>query len=116
MLVVVVMVCLLAVVGCAAIQNWLCSNRTTLENDITVAQAAIAAVQQEYGSNIPPAGQAIIAAANAAITAANTALANENCPTTAQVQNVTNLMRTMNDAVAKMPQVKSRMNDILAKK
>src|SRR5208337_1401164 len=80
----------LLVTGCAAIENFLCSNRVTIENDITAAQAAIAAVEAEYGSVIPAEGQAIIAAANAVINTGENILNNEVCPTDADVQTVQN--------------------------
>ena len=80
----------LLLTGCAAIENFLCSNRVTIENDITAAQEAIAAVQAEYGSLIPAEAQAIIDAANAVINTGENILNNEVCPTDADVQTVQN--------------------------
>jgi len=76
--------------GCAAVENFLCSNPVTIENDITAAQAAIAAVQAEYGAVIPAEAQLIINAANAVITTGENILNNDVCPTDAEVQSVQN--------------------------
>jgi len=91
----------LLLTGCAAIENFLCSNRVTIENDISVAQAAIAAVQAEYGSVIPAEGQAIIAAANAVINTGENILNNEVCPTDADVQTVQNASAALKQAKVK---------------
>ena len=45
--------CPLLVTGCAVVENFLCSNRVAIEGDVSVAQAAIAAVQAEYGNRDP---------------------------------------------------------------
>jgi hypothetical protein len=87
--------------GCAAIENFLCSNRVTIENDISAAQAAIAAVQAEYGSVIPAESQAIIAAANAVINTGENILNNEVCPTDADVQTVQNASAALKQAKIK---------------
>ncbi|MGB7913628.1 MAG: hypothetical protein WCF59_15540 [Desulfobaccales bacterium] len=84
--------------GCAGIENFLCNNRVTIENDITAAQAAIAAVQAEYGSLIPVEGQAIIAAANLVISTGENILDNEVCPTDAEVQSVQNAAAALKQA------------------
>ncbi|MGC2433428.1 MAG: hypothetical protein WA433_06575 [Desulfobaccales bacterium] len=88
-------------IGCAGIENFLCNNRVTIENDITSAQAAIAAVQAEYGSLIPVEGQAIIAAANLVISTGENILDNEVCPTDAEVQSVQNAAAALKDAQLK---------------
>ncbi|MFZ0051961.1 MAG: hypothetical protein WAK96_09285 [Desulfobaccales bacterium] len=80
----------LLLTGCAAIENFLCSNRVTIENDIDAANAAIAAVEAEYGSAIPAEAQAIIDAAQAAVKTGTNILDNEVCPTDADVQTVQN--------------------------
>ena len=84
--------------GCAGVENFLCSNRVTIENDITAAQGAIAAVQAEYGSVIPVEGQAIIAAANLVINTGENILNNEVCPTDAEVQSVQNAAAALDQA------------------
>ncbi|MGA8573994.1 MAG: hypothetical protein ACLP7A_07990 [Desulfobaccales bacterium] len=86
--------------GCAGIENFLCSNRVTIENDVTAAQAAIAAVQAEFGSVIPVEGQAIIAAANLVISTGENILNNEVCPTAAEVQSVENAAAALDSAKA----------------
>jgi len=91
----------LLLTGCAAIENFLCSNRVTIENEISVAKAAIAAVQAEYGSVIPAEGQAIIAAANAVINTGENILNNEVCPTDADVQTVQNASAALKQAKVK---------------
>lgn len=91
----------LMLTGCAAIENFLCSNRVTIENDISMAQAAIAAVQAEYGSLIPAEGQAIIAAANAVISTGENILNNEVCPTDADVLTVQNASAALKQAKIK---------------
>ena len=84
--------------GCAAVENFLCSNRVTIENDITAAQAAIAAVQAEYGAVIPAEAQLIINAANAVITTGENILNNDVCPTDAEVQSVQNAAAALEQA------------------
>jgi len=91
----------LLLTGCAAVENFLCTNRVAIENDISAAQAAIAAVQAEYGSLIPAPAQAIIEAANAVITTGENILNNEICPTDADVQTVQNASAALKDAKAK---------------
>jgi len=95
------LVAALLLTGCAAIEKFLCNNRVTIENDISAAQAAIAAVQAEYGSLIPAPAQAIIEAANAVITTGENILNNEICPTDADVQTVQNASAALRDAKAK---------------
>jgi hypothetical protein len=84
--------------GCAAVENFLCSNRVAIEGDVSAAQAAIAAVQAEYGSVIPPEAQAIITAANAVIATGETILNNEICPSDADVQTVQNAAAALEQA------------------
>src|SRR5208337_2757520 len=88
----------LLLTGCAAIENFLCNNRVTIENDISMAQATVAAVQAEYGSLIPPEAQAIIDAANAVINTGENILNNEVCPTDAEVQTVQNASAALKQA------------------
>jgi uncharacterized 2Fe-2S/4Fe-4S cluster protein (DUF4445 family) len=95
------LVAVLLLTGCAAIEKFLCNNRTTIENDISAAQAAIAAVEAEYGSVIPAPAQAIITAANAVITTGENILNNEICPTDADVQTVQNASAALKAAKAK---------------
>ncbi len=91
----------LLLAGCAGIENFLCSNRVTIENDISTAQAAIAAVQAEYGAVIPVAAQAIITAANALISTGEGILNNEVCPSDADVQSVENAAAALKQAKTK---------------
>ena len=91
----------LLLTGCAAIENFLCNNRVAIENDISMAQAAIAAVQAEYGSLIPAEAQAIIAAANAVISTGEDILNKEVCPTDADVQTVQNASAALKQAKIK---------------
>ncbi len=92
----------LLLTGCAAVENFLCSNRVTIENDITAAQSAIAAVEAEYGAVIPPVAQAIITAANAVIDTGENILNNEVCPTDAEVQSVQNASAALMKAKANL--------------
>ncbi|MGO9622354.1 MAG: hypothetical protein ACLPT6_13240 [Desulfobaccales bacterium] len=86
--------------GCAAIEKFLCNNRVTIENDISAAQAAIAAVQAEYGAVIPAEAQLIVTAANAVIATGENILNNEVCPTDADVTTVQNAAATLMKAKA----------------
>ena len=91
----------LLLTGCAAVENFLCTNRVAIENDISAAQAAIAAVQAEYGSLIPPEAQIIIDTANAVINTGENILNNEICPTDADVQTVQNASAALKQAKVK---------------
>jgi uncharacterized 2Fe-2S/4Fe-4S cluster protein (DUF4445 family) len=92
----------LLLTGCAAIEKFLCNNRVTIENDITAAQSAIAAVQAEYGSVIPAEAQLIVTAANAVITTGENILNNEVCPTDTDVQTVQNASAALMKAKANL--------------
>lgn len=91
----------LLLTGCAAVENFLCSNRVTIENDIAAAQAVIASVQAEYGSLIPPEAQVIIDTANAVINTGENILNNEICPTDADVTTVQNASAALKQAMIK---------------
>ena len=91
----------LLLTGCAAVENFLCSNRVTIENDIAAAQAVIASVQAEYGSLIPPEAQVIIDTANAVINTGENILNNEICPTDADVTTVQNASAALEQAMIK---------------
>ena len=97
----IVLVLGLLLTGCATVENFLCTNRVTIENDISAAQAVIASVEAEYGVVIPPEAQLIIAAANAVIAAGENILNNKICPTDADVTTVQNATTALKKAKIK---------------
>ena len=95
-----ILVLTMAVGGCATVKNWVCSNRVTIENYITAAQATINTIMAEFPGVIPPAAQAVIAAANLVIDAGTRLLDNNFCPTAADVQTVAALQTDMRGKTA----------------
>ena len=95
-LVVILVLAIAGVCGCATLQKLFCSNVDTINSAIAAAQATIADIEAKFPDVIPAEYQAAIASATAVITAGTAMLESNYCPSDAEVTSLSAKSAAMN--------------------